>query len=43
MMPGSAVRVVCLLICVLFCFVVLCLAVHVGAQSTVFVFKSCVF
>ena len=27
----------------LFCFVVLCLAVHVGAQSAVFVLRSCVF
>ena len=42
-MSGSVVWLVCLLICVLFRFVVLCLAVHAGAQSTVLVLRSCVF
>ena len=42
LMSGSMLWLVCLLICVLFWFVVLCLAVHVGAQSTV-LFSALVF
>ena len=42
LISGSVVWLVCLLICVLFCVVLLCLAFHVGAQSTVIVLRSCV-